>query len=384
MEPGIKGVSEIRRMPRLGKIRLGIKVEEPQKKPYPRATDYFVVPEIIKQYIGAKPTKLNIMFPVEDHCEFAIQWLRCYSFTQGLICKGNGMMCRRKVDTTTGDFASHTTQEWVWQDDLPCAPNICPMYYSETPQCRRVMNLLFLMPDVPGFGVWQLDTTSFYSIVNINSSLDLIQQLCGRISFIPLTLSLEPQLVEPPGIKRKTVHILQIRSDVKLAEIQRLGRRKPEQVLLPPLDEEEIPTDLYPEDLLAKAEGVGGPPPSKPEGEAARDDRAQGGGETKHRTTRDAEPRGQDSPAAKVAAEPTPPDDELEGAGFHINLPWLNESLKALKWSDDTCKSYLVGKYKVSTQGSLQDVLKRLNREQAEEFVADLRNKLEKQPKLIF
>ena len=129
---------------------------------------------------------------------------------------------------------------------------------------------------------------------------------------------------------------------------------------------------------------VGETPLSKPEGEAARDGRAQGGGETKHRTTRDAEPRGQDSPAAKVAAEPTPPDDELEGAGFHINLPWLNESLKALKWSDDTCKSYLVGKYKVSTQGSLQDVLKRLNREQAEEFVADLRNKLEKQPKFIF
>ncbi len=251
----IKGISEIRRMPRLGKIRLGIKqISERTKNPYPVATDYFVVPEEIKGYVGEKPKQLNIMFPVEDPTEFAIQWLRCYSFTQGLVCKGNGMMCRRKVDTDTGAMADHTTIEWVWQDGLTCDPDTCPSYIEEK-QCRRVMNLLFMMPDVPGFGVWQLDTTSFYSIVNINSSIDLIKRLCGRISFIPLTLSLEPQLVEPPGIKRKTVHILQIRSNVKLVEIQRLGRRKPEQVLLPPLDEEEIPTDLFPEETLAETEG---------------------------------------------------------------------------------------------------------------------------------
>ena len=39
----IKDVSDVRRMPRLGKIRLGIKVEAEGKNPYPRATDYFVV-----------------------------------------------------------------------------------------------------------------------------------------------------------------------------------------------------------------------------------------------------------------------------------------------------------------------------------------------------
>ena len=253
----IKGVSELRRMPRLGKIRLGIKqVSARTQNPYPVATDYFVVPEEIKGYVGEKPKQLNIMFPLEDPKEFAIQWLRCYSFTQGLVCKGDGMIGRRKVDVITGALANHTTIEWEWQDGLPCDPDTCPEYSSEKPQCRRVMNLLFLMPDVPGFGVWQLDTSSFYSIVNINSCLDLIKRLCGRISFIPLTLSLEPQLVEPPGIKRKTVHILQVRSNVKLAEIQRLGRRRPEQVLLPPLEEEEIPTDLFPEEVLAEAEAL--------------------------------------------------------------------------------------------------------------------------------
>ena len=235
----IKGVSELRRIPRLGKIRLGIKeISSRTQNPYPQATDFFVVPDKIKSYVGDKPTKLPIMFPTEKPEEFAQQWLRCYSFTQGQICKGDGVTSLRKVDVVTGAIADHTTQEWVFTIGT-CDPDTCPEYTGDPergikPQCRRVMNLLFLLPDVPGFGVWQLDTSSFYSIININSCLDFIKRLCGRISFIPLTLSMEPMEVTPPGIKKKTVHILYVRSDVKLAEIQKLGRIPPERVLLPP------------------------------------------------------------------------------------------------------------------------------------------------------
>ncbi|GAI96656.1 unnamed protein product, partial [marine sediment metagenome] len=167
----IKEVSDVRRMPRLGKIRLGFKVEPEGKNPYPRATDYFVVPDEIKEYVGDMPKKLNIMFPTEKADEFSQQWLRCYSFTQGLICKGDGSTAIRKIDVETGDIARHTTQEWVFKE-WGCDPDACEQYSEK--QCRRVMNLLFLIPDVPGLGVWQLDTTSFYSIVNVNSCVDLI------------------------------------------------------------------------------------------------------------------------------------------------------------------------------------------------------------------
>ncbi|GAI09503.1 unnamed protein product, partial [marine sediment metagenome] len=264
----IKEVSDIRRMPRLGKVRLGIKVEPEGKNPYPRATDYFVVPDEIKEYVGTMPKKLSVMFPTEKTDEFAQQWLRCYSFTQGLICKGDGSTAIRKIDVETGDVARHTTQEWVFKD-WGCDPDTCEQYSEK--QCRRVMNLLFFLPDVPGLGVWQLDTTSFYSIVNVNSCVDLIKRLCGRISFIPLTLSLEPQIVEPPGIKKKTVHILQIRSDVKLAAIQKLGRVAPEVIMLPALEEEEAPADLFP----AEAEPQAGKAPAEPREEKTPDDIAE-------------------------------------------------------------------------------------------------------------
>jgi hypothetical protein len=238
----IKDISDIRRIPRLGKIHLGVKIGEGRGS-YPQATDYFVVPATIMQYVGDKPKSLKIMFPSDNPDDFAPQWLKCYSFSQKLVCKGDGFLCRRKVDTLTGDFASHTTEEWIFQEGLLCEPDDCPKYQEK--QCRRVMNLQFFMHEVPGLGLWQLDTTSIYSIININSSLDLIKKLCGRLRMIPLVLSLEPQEVEPLGQKKKLVHILHLRSDIKLVDIQRLLRKKPEEVLLPELDEEEIPSDLY-------------------------------------------------------------------------------------------------------------------------------------------
>lgn len=266
----IEGLSDIRRMPRLGKIRLGIKVESEGKNPYPKATDFFVVPDEIKQYVGDRPKKLNIMFPTEEAEKFAQQWLRCYSFTQGLVCKGNGKVATRKIDVETGDIARHTTQEWQFRDSWGCDPDTCEQYIDK--QCRRVMNLLFLIPDVPGIGCWQLDTTSFYSIVNINSCIDLIRTICGRISFIPLTLSLEPIDVSPPGITKKTVHVLFIRSDVRLADIQRLGMTPPARITMPALDEEQPPEDLFPEQKIVEAEAKEAAPPAEPVEEKTPDD----------------------------------------------------------------------------------------------------------------
>ncbi|MBA7587711.1 hypothetical protein ES708_29745 [subsurface metagenome] len=88
-------------------VRLGIKVkpEVEGKNPYPRATDYFVIPDDIKKYLDEKPKRLNIMFPTEEVDKFAQQWLRCYSFTQGLVCRGDGHVATRKIDVENGDIA---------------------------------------------------------------------------------------------------------------------------------------------------------------------------------------------------------------------------------------------------------------------------------------
>jgi hypothetical protein len=258
----IDGVSDIVRLPRLGKVRLGIKVSgEGAKSPYPRATEYFVCPPEIQAEYGEKPTELEIMFPTDEPDQFAQQWLRRYSLTQGLICIGNGEICRRKVDVDTGDAASHKTAHWEWKDGLPCDPQECPEYLRK--QCRRIMNLQFLLPKVPGLGVWQIDTSSFYSIININSMVRLLKGALGRCSMIPLTLALGPIEVSPLGLKKKTIYILHIKKDIRWADLARLALLPGPRVLIPEPEAEEPPEDLFPPEVLAEGEGL--PKPEKGE-----------------------------------------------------------------------------------------------------------------------
>jgi len=288
----IANTSEIRRIPRLGKVRLGIKTQSPQSgKEYPRAVDYFVVPEEVAKIYGEKPKELDILFPLEDDEQFAPQFLRAYSKTQGLVCIGDGNSCRRKVDTKTGAMASHETQLWEWKETI-CNPQDCPEYQRK--YCRRVMNLLFLLPKVPGLGCWQIDTSSFHSIVNINSMLSLLRGILGRCAMVPLTLTLQPMEVSPQGEKKKTVHVLTLRNNLALAELAQRAQLPPVRALLPEVTDE-TPEDLYLSDEPDIEQGV------------------EHGVEQGKQTT--SKPRGQKAdkgqPATPPATPPPPPAEPL-------------------------------------------------------------------------
>jgi len=244
----IEGVSDLVRIPRLGKIHLGIKVKAKGKDvEYPKATDYFVAPDEVKSIYGEKPTELQIMFPVEEPELFAQQWLRAYSLTQGLVCIGTGLEARSKVDVATGAIADHETKQWEWRE-LNCDPQECQKY--QTKRCRRVMNLQFLLPEVPGLGVYQIDTSSFYSIVNINSMIKMLKGMLGRCSLVPLTLTLGPIEVSPPGLTKKTVHVMHIKKDIKLAELAHIAQLPLGKILIPEADTDEPPDDLFPDGLI--------------------------------------------------------------------------------------------------------------------------------------
>jgi len=251
----IAELNDIIRIPRLGKIHLGIKAISTEKQTeYPKATDYFVVPDEVKAVYGDKPKELDIMFPVEDQNLFAQQWLRAYSLTQGLTCIGDGINARRKVDADTGAMASHKTKTWEWHE-ITCNSQECPDYHDK--RCRRVMNLQFLLPNVPGLGVYQIDTSSFYSIVNINSMIKMLKGVLGRCSMLPLTLALGPIEVSPPGLSKKTVYIMHIKKDIKLAELAQVAQLPPAKVLLPEPETEEPPEDLFPTGVTEAKEETG-------------------------------------------------------------------------------------------------------------------------------
>ncbi len=246
----IKGVSEVVRLPRLGKIKLGIKKENAEGIPYPSPTDYFVCPDEVKKVFGEKPRELRVMFPTEEEGQWASQYLRCYSATRGLICRGDGETAVARLDILTGEMASKESSATELRE-ITCNPAKCAYYQKD--QCRRVMNLQFLLPDCPGFGVYQLNTTSFYSIVNVNSSLELIRGTCGRLCMIPLLLKLVEQEVQP-GASKKIVRVLSLTAPYSFAEIQKYARIPPGQVLLLPAPDSEAPDDLFPEEVLGQTD----------------------------------------------------------------------------------------------------------------------------------
>jgi len=252
----IKGVSDVVRLPRLGKVRLGEMKETGQGVPYPTPTDHFVCPEEVRKVFGEEPKELRIMFPTEDESQWAGQFLRCYSASRGLICRGDGESAVARVSVATGEIAGRDAAETELRE-VPCTPDSC-VYYRRG-QCRKVMNLQFLLPDCPGFGVYQLDTGSYHSIVNINSSLKLIRGICGRLSMIPLSLKLVEQAVQPDGHK-KTVRVLILTAPYTLAEIQKYAQVPPGQSLLLPPPDSEAPDDLFPDEVLGVEKDISDKP----------------------------------------------------------------------------------------------------------------------------
>lgn len=238
----IKGLSEQLRMPRIGKIHLGIKKVNAKGVEYPSATDYFVCPPEIMKIYGEQPKSFPIIIPVEDGEYWASQYYRAYSQTRGLICKGDGEKCQRMIDTNSGDIAGKDTKEVVWKEGT-CEGRECQMYQAK--KCSEMMCLQFMLPDVPGVGVWQIDTGSINSIRNINSEAALIKSLCGRIAMIPLLLTLEEQgVINPDDGKKKNVHVMHLRQRETLQTLLSDSQKPIYELLAPPVDEAQAARDI--------------------------------------------------------------------------------------------------------------------------------------------
>ncbi|WP_258111895.1 hypothetical protein [Alicyclobacillus sp. SP_1] len=247
----IKGFSEPKRLPRMGKIYLGLKQEHQSGKSYPVATDYFVVradgvntseeaAKAFHEVYGETPKDITIAFPSDDPEVFMPQYLSAYRGAVGrseLWCKGDGERARRADDQ--GGYV-----------DVPCWYKDCPIFREK--KCKPLTRLLFLLPDVPGIGIWEIDTTSYFGSQNLTACVQMVRQLTrGRIAMIPLKLRVVPQTVSPDG-KAKTVYVLDLKlEDIKIRE---LIHRLPTLELDAPIVEvsEEMPDDLYIEDNLVR------------------------------------------------------------------------------------------------------------------------------------
>lgn len=251
----IKGISDIRRLPRVGKIHLGIKKTNSNGKEYPTPTDYFVVKEddstsaqaaaAFHSVYGDQPKEISIAFASDNPDDFFPQWLSSYRGGEGrheLYCQGDGVTASR-VDGQGGRMT------------LSCLHKDCPLYMAG--KCKDLGKLQFFLPEVPGLGCWQLDTTSYHTMVQLNSSIDMIRALTGgKIKMMPLTLRLVPKVVSPDG-KSKTVFVLELQTE----QMRLVDFLKQAPLLtaafspsVEPVAQDELPDDLYIEDSLVTEE----------------------------------------------------------------------------------------------------------------------------------
>ena len=272
----IKGLTSGRQrmLPRVGKIHLGIKVQHANGNEYPRAVDYFVFPEEVQEIVhrlyGPEPRELDIILPSDDTDIIAPAWYKAYLNTGQAVCKGDGASADRLIfddqmqrDPDTG-FANGPIAKARRNEqnrDRPasrytirCPGRDCEYYGSK--DCKEVMHLQFLLPDIPGFGIWQLDTGSYWSITQIYDSIAYLQMF-GDIAGMRLKLTLEPREVTRPDGGRNTVYTLHLRHDGTFYQMLEAGQ-KPAWQALPegtiPTPDESRNELLYPTNGFAPEE----------------------------------------------------------------------------------------------------------------------------------
>lgn len=252
-EMAIKGISEIRRLPRLGKIRLGIKKVAANGKEYPAEVDYFIcdpqtpselenqkIKDEFDRLYGEKPKSIRVMFPVANPDIYFPQFYKRYGSGTSLKCKGDGLEARCGTEEFTAGLKIIRKDE-MGLPIVKCEGKDC-IYYKKK-ECGEDATLQILLPELPGAGVWQISTGSFHSIVNLNSCIDYIIAVCGRAHMIPLQLERRMQETAHEGKKSKH-YILHINMDFRLADLQKYAMIEPTRMMLelpaPEEDKEDI------------------------------------------------------------------------------------------------------------------------------------------------
>jgi hypothetical protein len=233
----IKGITDVTRLPRLGKIRTGIKKKSQKGNDYPEEVPYFVLNPIEEQYdakgnvigtrvnehiegliklFGEKPHEMDIVFPVDNDAIIADANLKWWGGNPkekkaSLVCRGNGEYACYKGDKPVEGLNDPSIPEDVKALGFNriCNKDLCPQ--AVVGHCKPNMNLMFCVPKLHLFGVFQIDTTSFQAMQSILSSLSVARQAL-RLQGVPSIVGVPMRLFRErtPNSKGGVNYILKV------------------------------------------------------------------------------------------------------------------------------------------------------------------------------
>lgn len=105
----------------------------------------------------------------------------------------SGAGCQRRCDGETETISGD-----------PCK---CPLDHLERGDlaargqaCKATTRLKVMLPELPGIGVWRLDTHGFYAAIELPQTADFLGAVTDAGGYIRATLALEERIVKRPGV----------------------------------------------------------------------------------------------------------------------------------------------------------------------------------------
>ena len=204
-----------RRLAEIGRIRLGRQVETRGGKKRPAALDTFRLTSTDRQRIvdaaglyGGTVTQWDNPSGIPSW-EVITQADRlpvvvppsAMAFSQNYELWSAGG-CQRRCDGVT---------ERIGEQPCLCDP--------DSRQCEIHTRLSVMLRDLPGLGVWRVDTQGFYAAVELQGAVEVISLAAGKGQMLPATLRLDQRTIKrvDEGTKRFVVPVLDI--DVSPAQL---------------------------------------------------------------------------------------------------------------------------------------------------------------------
>lgn len=244
------------RIPRVGKLRLGIKIERMRDDgsafSYPSKVDYFVVnedastsrqsAESFHAVYGDEPRELDIVLPA-PHTEDVLEGAYRQYGTGGKLkrkCTGPDGQCVTRDDA--GDWNAGAC--WCEANNIPLEVKNKKGEMVKNPErCQLRYTLTVMLMRVAGVGCWQLDTGSVMAGEGLTASLRMLEQFRGHLQGAQATLRVVPKQVAPGG-KATTVYIVELGSlDITPQQALAIASERAGRVSLPAssLDDEPDP-----------------------------------------------------------------------------------------------------------------------------------------------
>lgn len=215
-----------RRGQQLGRIRLGQQVQASNGKMRPARLDTFrfttqskVAAEAIADLYGGDikdwnneyeviTNKAAIGVTVPPRDQVVSQWYEMWS-------KGG---CARRCDSQTEQISGkpclcpHADDPTDLAQVEAAAKERARLAAMNPPQaCKAVTRINLMLPDLPGLGVFRLDTHSYYAAVEIGDAAELMQAARDKGVFLPAVLRIDHrQRVEQGRTKKFPVPVLEV------------------------------------------------------------------------------------------------------------------------------------------------------------------------------